>query len=334
MRPLAALRPGSPLPEALAEVTLPGLPLFSRGKVRTTYDVSALMPGGKDATLLMIATDRISAFDVVMREPIPAKGYVLTALSEFWFARTGAIVPNHLLAAHVEEFPAELRRFEEQLAGRALLVRRAERIDVECVARGYLAGSGWQEYRERGTLAGEPLPLGLRESERLPEPRFTPAIKAASGHDENISVARMAELVGTELTARLAHLTLALYRFGHAYAVKQGLILADTKFEFGRIGEELILIDEALTPDSSRFWPAAEYRPGGPQPSFDKQYLRDFLLASGWNREPPPPPLPAEVIRQTAEKYREAYVRLVGSEAGGGAPTRPAVARGSSGGAA
>ncbi len=304
----AFLRPGGPLPPARARIDLPGVPLLARGKVREMYDLGDC--------LLMVASDRVSAFDVVMREPIPGKGYVLTACSELWFGLTRTIVPNHLLTADATEFPTALQPFRELLEGRALLVRRAQRIDIECVARGYLAGSGWAEYRERGTLAGEPLPPGLPESGRLPEPRFTPAIKAASGHDENISVAQMARLVGAELTEQLQALTLALYRFAHDYALPRGIIVADTKFEFGLIDGQITLIDEALTPDSSRFWPAAGYAPGRPQPSFDKQYLRDFLQASGWNKEPPPPALPDEVIQRTAEKYREAYLRLAARPSG------------------
>jgi phosphoribosylaminoimidazole-succinocarboxamide synthase len=247
--------------------------------------------------LLMVASDRVSAFDIVMREPIPGKGAVLTALSKFWFEHTRDIVPNH---------------FVQEVSERALLVRRAERIDVECVVRGYLAGSGWAEYRSNGTLAGEPLPRKLAESQQLPEPRFTPAIKAETGHDQNISRAQLRDLVGAELADRLEGLSLKLYVAGTRHAESRALILADTKFEFGllRPDDELILIDEMLTPDSSRYWPMDGYSPGRPQPSFDKQFLRDFLEASGWNKAPPPPPLPAEVIEGTAQRYQEALRRL------------------------
>jgi phosphoribosylaminoimidazole-succinocarboxamide synthase len=286
---------------------LPGLTLISRGKVREMYQVD-------EARLLMVASDRISAFDVVMREPIPGKGIVLTALSELWFDRTRHLVPNHLLSADPADFPPTLQRFRGQLAGRALLVRRAERIDFECVVRGYLAGSAWAEYRRAGTMAGEPLPAGLVESQQLPEPIFTPATKAATGHDENITIDTLASSLGREVTEQLRRTSLDLYTFGAERAAQRGLILADTKFEFGWLDGALILIDEALTPDSSRYWPADTYQPGQPQPSFDKQYLRDYLETTGWNKEPPPPPLPDDVVRTTAEKYREAYLRLIADD--------------------
>jgi phosphoribosylaminoimidazole-succinocarboxamide synthase len=258
----------------------------------------------------MVASDRVSAFDVVMAEPIPGKGAVLTALSAFWFRHTAGLLPNHLVGDRAEDLPAALRGLVEAITGRWLLVRRAERIDIECVVRGYLSGSAWAEYARSGTVAEEPLPTGLRESERLPAPIFTPAIKAESGHDENISRRRLTELVGHDLAGRLEALSLRLYAAGVQHAEARGLILADTKFEFGFVDGELTLIDEVLTPDSSRYWPADAYQPGGPQPSFDKQFLRDFLLASGWNREPPPPALPPEVIQGTAERYAEALRRL------------------------
>jgi phosphoribosylaminoimidazole-succinocarboxamide synthase len=270
-------------------------PLFRRGKVREMYDLG----GGR---LLMVASDRVSAFDVVMDDPIPGKGAVLTTLSRFWFEHTAGLVRNHLLP---DAPPADL-------AERALVVRKAERIDVECVVRGYLAGSGWAEYRSLGTLAGEKLPAGLSESQQLPEARFTPATKAESGHDENISRVRLAELVGAEVAGRLEELSLRLYEAGATHARGRGLILADTKFEFGWLDGQLILIDELMTPDSSRYWPADEYAPGKPQPSFDKQFLRDFLESSGWNKEPPPPRLPAWVIEGTASRYAEAPRRLTG----------------------
>jgi phosphoribosylaminoimidazole-succinocarboxamide synthase len=268
-------------------------PLFRRGKVREMYALD-------HQRLLMVASDRVSAFDVVMHEPIPGKGAVLTALSRFWFARTAALVPNHVLA---NEVPAEF-------AERALVVRRAERIDVECVVRGYLAGSGWAEYRQRGTLADERLPAGLIESQQLDAPRFTPAIKAESGHDENISRAQLRAMVGSDVAERLEELSLLLYEAGAQHARARGIILADTKFEFGWCSGELIVIDEMMTPDSSRYWPADSYQAGHSQPSFDKQFLRDFLEQSGWNKMPPPPALPQWVIDGTASRYHEALRRL------------------------
>jgi phosphoribosylaminoimidazole-succinocarboxamide synthase len=269
------------------------LTLFRRGKVRDMYDL------GNDR-LLMVASDRISAFDVVMHEPIPGKGAVLTALSRFWFDMMRDVVPNHVLA----DAPPD------ELAEQAIVVRRAERIDIECVVRGYLAGSGWAEYQRTGCVAEEPLPSGLVESQQLEQPIFTPAIKAESGHDENISRARMASIVGTDVAHALEQLSLRLYEAGAAHARSRGVILADTKFEFGWCDGDLILIDELMTPDSSRYWPLDGYRAGGPQPSFDKQFLRDFLSASGWNKEPPPPPLPVDVISGTAARYAEALRRL------------------------
>jgi phosphoribosylaminoimidazole-succinocarboxamide synthase len=280
-------------------------PLFRRGKVREVYAVDA-------ERLLMVASDRVSAFDVVMDQPIPGKGAVLTALSAFWFRKTADLAPNHLLSDRVEDLPASVRDVEPSIAGRWLLVKKAERIDIECVVRGYLAGSGWAEYRRHGTVAGESLPEGLVESARLHAPIFTPAIKAESGHDENISRAQLSSLVGRDLANSLEQLSIRLYEFGAAHALDRQVILADTKFEFGLLDGEVILIDEALTPDSSRYWPAEQYAPGGPQPSFDKQFLRDFLQLekSGWNKEPPPPTLPQAVIDGTAARYREALRRL------------------------
>jgi phosphoribosylaminoimidazole-succinocarboxamide synthase len=282
------------------------LPLFRRGKVREMYAVD-------DDRLLMVASDRVSAFDVIMNEPIPGKGAVLTALSAFWFRKTANLVPNHLISDSVDDLPAHLQAMQETIAGRWLLVRRAERIDIECVVRGFLSGSAWAEYRHLGTVAAEALPAGLVEAQRLEKPIFTPAIKAESGHDANISRAQLAEMVGTERALLLEDLSLSLYTAGAEHAASRGLILADTKFEFGVVDGEVILIDEALTPDSSRYWPADQYAPGGPQPSFDKQFLRDFLQleSTGWNKEPPPPPLPAEVIAGTAARYAEALHRLI-----------------------
>ena len=286
----------------MALLTLP-LPLLRRGKVREMYVVD-------DERLLMVASDRVSAFDVVMNEPIPSKGAVLTALSAFWFRLTGDVVRNHLISSDVADLPSGLGDAARALGERWLLVRRAERIDIECVVRGYLSGSAWAEYRGAGTVAGEPLPPGLAESTRFDRPLFTPAIKAESGHDENISRARLASIVGSERAQRLEALSLELYAAGASHAASRGLILADTKFEFGEVDGGLILIDELLTPDSSRYWPADRYQPGGPQPSFDKQFLRDFLESSGWNKEPPPPALPEAVIDGTAARYQEALRRL------------------------
>jgi phosphoribosylaminoimidazole-succinocarboxamide synthase len=281
----------------------PPLTLFRRGKVREMYVVD-------DERLLMVASDRVSAFDVVMAEPIPGKGAVLTALSAFWLRRTRELVPNHFLTDDPRELDGQVRAFAESVAGRWLLVRRAERIDIECVVRGYLAGSGWAEYCREGTLAAEPLPRGLKEAERLAEPRFTPAIKAESGHDENISRARLADILGVDRARQLEDVSVRLYRAAAEHAAARGLIVADTKFEFGLINGELVLIDELLTPDSSRYWPADHYEVGRAQPSFDKQFLRDFLEASGWNKTPPPPSLPSAVIQGTADRYQEALRRL------------------------
>ncbi|MGH2683811.1 MAG: phosphoribosylaminoimidazolesuccinocarboxamide synthase [Actinomycetota bacterium] len=278
--------------------------LHARGKVRDIYEAGA--------DLLMVASDRISAFDVVLPTPITDKGRVLTALSMFWFERSGDIVPNHVLTADVDRFPAGFREHRDELAGRAMLVRRADVVPIECVARGYLSGSGWKEYRATDRVCGIELPPGLVESDRLPEPIFTPATKAAEGHDENIAIEQAAELVGEGLAQRLKELTLALYGFAAEVALERGIIVADTKFEFGFADGELLLVDEVLTPDSSRFWPADRYEPGGPQPSFDKQYVRDWLDASGWNHEPPAPELPPDVVGQTAVRYREAYERITG----------------------
>jgi len=246
----------------------------------------------------------------VMNEPIPGKGTVLTALSAFWFRHTAGVVRNHLISSDLEDLSSAIREFAASLSDRWLLVKRAERIDIECVVRGYLAGSGWAEYRRHGTLASEPLGEGLLESQQLEQPAFTPAIKAGSGHDENISRAQLSAIIGEEMAQRLEELSLRLYAAGAEHARGRGLILADTKFEFGLLGDDVILIDEALTPDSSRYWPAAQWQPGGPQPSFDKQYLRDFLDSSGWNKAPPPPPLPQAVIDGTAARYQEALRRL------------------------
>jgi phosphoribosylaminoimidazole-succinocarboxamide synthase len=278
--------------------------LHARGKVRDIYEA------GDD--LLMVATDRVSAFDVVLPTPIPGKGQVLTGLSLHWFEKTAGIVANHVITADAGAFPPPFSSRSAELAGRAMLVRRARVIPIECVARGYLSGSGWKEYRTTGRVCGISLPDGLVESDRLPEPIFTPATKEASGHDVNISLEEMADRVGRGLAERLKELTLSLYGFAAQRALERGIVLADTKFEFGFADGELILIDEALTPDSSRFWPADRYSPGGPQPSFDKQYVRDWLDGTGWDHEPPAPSLPAEVVEQTVARYREAYERVTG----------------------
>lgn len=286
------------------ETQLAGVPLTSRGKVRDLYEV--------DDRLLIVATDRLSAFDVVLPTPIPDKGRVLTQLSLFWFNKLRDVIPNHVLSA--TDFPAPLDVYAEQLRGRAMLVRRTKPLPVECVVRGYLSGSGWKDYRATGKICGVALPSGLRESERLPEPIFTPSTKAAKGHDENISFDQVVTLIGGPLAERVRAVSLEIYRRAVAYAEPRGIILADTKFEFGLIGEELIWIDEALTPDSSRFWPAAGYQPGKGQPSYDKQFVRDYLERIGWNKQPPGPELPPDVVAATRAKYREAYRQLVGRE--------------------
>ena len=288
---------------ALLTTSIPGGKLVSRGKVRDIYAV--------DGGLLLVATDRISAFDCVLSPGIPGRGVILTQLSNFWFNRF-ADVPNHLLATERARFPQPYCDHAE-LDRRSVLVRRLETIPVECVARGYLSGSGWKEYRDGGSVCGVRLPAGLRESDRLPEPIFTPATKAAEGHDENISFDRAAEIVGGPTAEILRDLTLRLYREAAAYALERGIIIADTKFEFGRDADgRIVWIDEALTPDSSRFWPADSYEPGHGQPSYDKQYLRDWLEASGWSKQPPAPVLPPEVVEGTLDRYREAYRQLTG----------------------
>jgi phosphoribosylaminoimidazole-succinocarboxamide synthase len=291
--------------EVLLRTELP-LPLRARGKVRDIYDV-----GGD---LLIVATDRISAFDCVLGSGIPKKGEVLTQLSLFWFGFLGSAIANHVITADASRYPPALREFQAVLRGRSMLVRGLDMIHIECVARGYLSGSGWKEYRDTGSVCGIRLPPGLRESDRLPEPIFTPATKAASGHDENVPFATVAEMLGGVLADRLRATTLDLYRRAAAYAETRGIIIADTKFEFGRSGTDLVLADEVLTPDSSRFWPSDEYRAGGPQPSFDKQYVRDYLESIRWNKQPPAPVLPDSVVERTSAKYIEAYRRLVGRE--------------------
>ena len=289
----------------LLQTGIPDFPLVARGKVRDVYAVGA-------DKLLIVASDRLSAFDYILGTGIPGKGRVLTQLSLFWFDYLQDIVPNHVITARVDEYPEPLRRYSAQLEGRSMLVHRARMIGVECVARGYLSGSAWKDYQRTGAVCGIALPPGLVESDRLPQPLFTPAHKAHSGHDENISFAAVAALVGEESACRLRDLTLAIYSKAAAYAESRGIILADTKFEFGYVGGALTLADEALTPDSSRFWPRDGYKPGGPQPSFDKQYVRDYLEAIHWNKQPPAPSLPDEVAGRTSEKYREAFRLLTG----------------------
>ena len=300
----------------LLETTLEGLTLNRRGKVRDVYELT--LPSG-DAGLLIVATDRISAFDYVLGSGIPDKGKVLTQLSGFWFERMGDLVPHHLVSLDVDQFPEAARRHAAILRGRTMLARRTEPIPVECVARGYLSGSGWKEYQQSGSVCGVRLPAGLRESDRLPEPIFTPATKADTGHDVNISEQEAGRIVGADLIARLKALTLEIYRRGCAHAESKGIIIADTKFEFGLVGAgdpatDVVLIDEVLTPDSSRFWPAAEYEPGHGQPSFDKQFVSDYLETIRWNKQPPVPSLPDEVIQGTREKYLDAFRLLSGRE--------------------
>jgi phosphoribosylaminoimidazole-succinocarboxamide synthase len=314
----------------LLETSLDGLTLHRRGKVRDVYEIGN--------QLLIVTTDRISAFDYVLGSGIPDKGKVLTQLSGFWFGKVADLVPHHLVSMEVSEFPAPARNHADVLRGRTMLVRRTEPVPIECVARGYLSGSGWKEYQKMGSVCGVRLPAGLRESDRLPEPIFTPATKAESGHDENISEEEAGRLVGHGLVARLKALTLEIYRRGAAHALSKGIIVADTKFEFGRAprnaedslsrrragplddtrpdaeADDLVLIDEVLTPDSSRFWPEAQYEPGRGQPSFDKQYVRDYLEEIRWNKQPPVPSLPDDVVRRTREKYVEAYTLLSGRE--------------------
>jgi phosphoribosylaminoimidazole-succinocarboxamide synthase len=274
------------------------------GKVRDIYEAGA--------NLVIVASDRISAFDCILPTPIPDKGKVLTTLSVFWFARTAHIIDNHPLEHRVEDFPAPFNALPDQFAGRSMLVRRAEVLPVECVVRGYLAGSGWKEYQKSQSVCGVALPAGLRESDQLPEPIFTPTTKADAGHDEPIDFSRVIEIVGHEMAERVRDASLALYRFAADYARERGVIIADTKFEFGVVDEELILVDEIFTPDSSRFWDVAKYEPGRGQDSYDKQFVRDYLERLDWDKTPPAPPLPEDIARKTAAKYQEAYYRLTG----------------------
>jgi phosphoribosylaminoimidazole-succinocarboxamide synthase len=290
----------------LLQTDFPELTLHARGKVRDLYSLNG--------QLLFVATDRISAFDYVLATGIPEKGRVLTQLSLFWFDFLKDVVKNHLVTASVDQYPAPLKKYADDLRGRSMLVTKAQMIDIECVARGYLSGSGWKEYQKTGEVCGIKLPSGLKESDKLPEPIFTPATKALTGHDENISIEEMAKRTGKELAEKLRDLTLKIYKTAADYAAGRGIIIADTKFEFGQTSQGLILADEVLTPDSSRFWPADKYQPGKAQESFDKQFVRDYLEAIKWNKQPPAPSLPEDVARKTSEKYIEAYRILAGQE--------------------
>jgi phosphoribosylaminoimidazole-succinocarboxamide synthase len=290
----------------LLETDFAGVERHGRGKVRDVYRV--------DGKLLIVASDRVSAFDYILPTGIPDKGRVLTQLSIFWFDFLRDLTPTHFLTAEVGEYPESLQPYADQLEGRSMLVKRANMVEIECVARGYISGSGWKEYQQQGTVCGIPLPKGLRESDKLPEPIFTPATKAQTGHDENVSFEHVSSLIGADLAGRLRDLTLAIYNKAARYAETRGIIIADTKFEFGFVGDELVLGDEVLTPDSSRFWPADTWRPGGPQFSYDKQFVRDYLESIRWNKQPPAPPLPDEVAEKTSEKYRQAYRVLTGRE--------------------
>jgi phosphoribosylaminoimidazole-succinocarboxamide synthase len=291
----------------LIESHLPGVKLLRRGKVRDVYEITPTQ-------LLMVATDRVSAFDVILGSGIPDKGRVLTQLSLFWFDFLRDVVPNHVISADVDEFPEPLQQFRDQLEGRSMFIHLAKMVDVECVARGYLSGSGWKEYQQSGTICGIPLPAGLRDGDRLPSPIFTPATKATTGHDENIPFEHVVENVGIKLATQLRDLTLKIYDRAAAYAETRGIILADTKFEFGYVDGRLVVADEVLTSDSSRLWPRATYKPGGPQPSYDKQYVRDYLETLDWNKQAPGPELPDEVVAKTREKYVEAYRVLTGKK--------------------
>ena len=287
--------------KVVVKTEISAYPLLSRGKVRDIYDVD-------EKTLLIVTTDRMSAFDVIMNEPIPYKGVILNQITLFWMEKFKDIIPNHLIESDVNRFPAALAPWKDELEGRAVIVRKAKPLPVECIVRGYITGSGWKDYKATGTLCGYKLPANLRESDKLEPALFTPSTKAELGqHDENISVAQAAELLGAETAAQVERTTLAIYEAGRTYAAGRCIIVADTKFEFGFIDGKLHLIDEVLTPDSSRFWPADQYQPGQGQPSFDKQYLRDWLEKQPWNKQPPPPALPEEIVKATANRYQEAY---------------------------
>lgn len=292
----------------VTKTSIDAFPLVNRGKVRDVYELNK-------ETLLIVTTDRMSAFDVVLPEPIPYKGVILNQLTLFWMRKFEGIVPNHILEYKVRNFPSALKPWADELEGRAVIARKAQPLPVECIVRGYLAGSGWKSYRENGEVCGQKLPSGLKEADRLDPPLFTPSTKADKGkHDENISVAKMAALTGDVAAEKARLLALALYEKGNAHALENGIIIADTKFEFGFINDTLHLIDEVLTPDSSRFWPEKDWMPGKPQPSYDKQYLRDWLNRQDWNHEPPAPHLPAQVVEETANRYRTAYEALTGKQ--------------------
>lgn len=295
------------LDPVLLQTDFPDLQLHASGKVRDVYQLDA-------ERLLFVATDRISAFDYVLATGIPHKGHVLSQISLFWFDFLSDIVPNHLITADVNRYPQTLHKYADQLRGRSMVVQRAKMFPVECVVRGYISGSAWKEYKATGKVCGIELPAGLRESEALPQPIFTPSTKAASGHDENISFTKICEIVGTEAASTLRDLTLHIYKKAADYARQRGIIIADTKFEFGRTAKGITLADEVLTPDSSRFWPADTYAPGRPQESYDKQYVRDYLEEIRWNKQPPAPALPAEVALRTSEKYLDAYLQITGNK--------------------
>jgi phosphoribosylaminoimidazole-succinocarboxamide synthase len=293
------------LDSVLLQTNFHDLPLHASGKVRDVYSIG-------DEQLLFVATDRISAFDYILATGIPHKGQVLSQISLFWFDYLAEIVPNHLITADVDQYPPSARKYADQLRGRSMLVRRAAIFPVECIVRGYISGSAWKEYKATGKVSGIKLPEGLRESDAFPEPIFTPSTKATTGHDENISFDQMCDIVGVETASHLRDLTLRVYKKAAAYARQRGIIIADTKFEFGRTAEGITLADEVLTPDSSRFWPADKYAPGRPQDSYDKQFVRDYLEQIRWNKQPPAPALPADVALRTSEKYLEAYLQLTG----------------------
>lgn len=291
----------------LLNTDLPELTLVARGKVRDIYDLGE--------TLLIVTTDRISAFDVIMNEGIPDKGYVLTQISAFWFRQMEDIIPNHIISTELKDFPTVCQQYAEILEGRSMLVKKAKPLPVECIVRGFISGSGWKDYKSTGSICGILLPEGLLESAKLEQPIFTPSTKAELGeHDENISFDRCVELVGQEVAEKIRDVTITIYKRARDIAAAKGIIIADTKFEYGIHNGELIIIDECMTPDSSRFWPMNSYQPGGPQPSFDKQFLRDYLETLDWDKTAPPPPLPDEIVRKTGDKYREALARLAGTE--------------------
>ena len=287
----------------ITETNLP-LKIFKKGKVRDLYEF--------DKSLLLIATDRISAFDYVLRDPIPYKGICLTQISKFWFQYFSGVVSNQLISADFSSFPSELHDFKDILYGRSMLVKKAKVFPIECIVRGYISGSAWKSYKKDGTVCGLKLPLGLKESDKFDEPLFTPSTKADSGHDVNISFDEMDNIVGNEVAEKIRDLSIDIYQKATDYAKRRGIIIADTKFEFGMIGDEIVLVDEVLTPDSSRFWPEESYSPGRPQPSFDKQYLRDYLISTNWDKNSPPPRLPVEVTTETQRKYIDAYEKIIG----------------------